>query len=398
MFWIRKYLITIDLNNSKYILHNMETVKGFSDYTGEQAIIREKIAEIIREYAKKYGFEPVETPVIEYEEFVKGNNQNDEAVSDIYKLQDKGKRKLALRYEFTFQLKRISKNKKLPYKRYEMGYVFRDEPTTGNRFRQITQFDLDIIGSSIKDEAELLKLNSEILKKLNIEFSIYFNNRKLLNEILEELKIKNKNEVIREIDKLDKLPEKDIKANLKKYNADKIIEIFKKPEKFFEKYKSYEEIKELKKYCDFYNIKINFLPSLARGLSYYNGTIFEIKTKKFKETICAGGSYLINNVQSTGTSFGIDRLSSIAKIDIPNIKYLVVSMGKDKEAIKILTKLREKNSAMIMYGKITKALDYANKMKIEKVIIVGENELKEKKVLVKDMKSGKEQKVLESKL
>ncbi len=96
-----------------------ELVKGFSDYTGEEALRRETIKEILVKWFKRYGFEPVETPVIEYEEFVKKDNEEDEAVSDIFKLQDKGKRKLALRYEFTFQLKRLAKNKKLPYKRYQ---------------------------------------------------------------------------------------------------------------------------------------------------------------------------------------------------------------------------------------------------------------------------------------
>ena len=105
-----------------------ETVKGFSDYSGEEAEKREKIREILARNFQLYGFEPAETPVIEYEEFVKGENQQDEAVSDIFRLQDKGKRNLALRYELTFQLKRLAKNKKLPYKRYQVGEVLRDEP------------------------------------------------------------------------------------------------------------------------------------------------------------------------------------------------------------------------------------------------------------------------------
>src|SRR3989304_4553316 len=99
---------------------------------------------ILVENFEKYGFEPAETPMIEAEEFVRGENANDEAVSDIYKLEDKGKRKLALRYEFTFQLKRLMQNKKLPYKRYEIGPVFRNEPVSANRLRQFTQADIDI--------------------------------------------------------------------------------------------------------------------------------------------------------------------------------------------------------------------------------------------------------------
>lgn len=359
-------------------------MKGFKDYTGEEALKREYIKDIIRSTFKKYGFEPAETPIIEEESFVKADSQ-DEVISDIYKLQDKGKRKLALRYELTFQLKRIAKNKKLPYKRFQIGEVFRDEPVKSNRFRQFTQCDADIIGSTIKDEAEILSLTSEIFKELNIKVTININNRKLINEILDQEKIKNKENIIKEIDKLDKLPEKEIKNNLKKYKADKILNIFKKPEAFFKKYKAYEEIKELKKYCSYYNVKVNFQPSLARGLSYYNGSIFEIKTNKIKETITAGGSYLINNNQSTGISFGLDRIANLIDKKTNPINYLIISLNKDKEAIKILKKLREKYSAIIMFGKLSKALNYANLKNIDKVIIVGE-----KNIVEKDMKTGKE--------
>jgi histidyl-tRNA synthetase len=169
----------------------METVKGFKDYTGELALKRAKIKFLIERTFQLYNFNPIETPVIEYEDFVI-TNPEDEAVSDRYKLQDKGSRKLALRYEFTFQLKRIAQNKKLPLRVYQIGPVFRDEPVSSNRSRQITQCDADIIGSNIKDEAEILKVFSDILKQLNIQFEIFINNRKLLNEILEDLKINNK--------------------------------------------------------------------------------------------------------------------------------------------------------------------------------------------------------------
>ena len=225
-----------------------EIVKGFNDFTGEDAVKRAEIKKILVEIFEKYGFEPAETPLVEYEEFVKGDNEKDEAVSDIFKLQDKGKRKLALRYEFTFQLKRLMQNRKLPYKRYQIGEVFRDEPTSANRFRQFTQCDVDIIGSTAKDEAEILALASEVMKELGINGTIFVNNRKLLNEILSEQKVKNNLEVIKELDKLGKLSEKEIKANLKKYDAEKILGVIKKPESYFKKYESYKEIQELKKY------------------------------------------------------------------------------------------------------------------------------------------------------
>jgi len=372
----------------------METVKGFKDYTGEEAKKRVKIRSIVEETFKLYAFQPIETPIIEYEKFVIGDNEKDEAVSDRYKLEDRGKRKLALRYEFTFQLKRISQNKKLPYKVYQIGPVFRDEPISTNRMRQLIQCDMDVIGSTIKDEAEVLKVYSDILNKLNIEFTILINNRRLLNEILEDLKIKQgfKEQVIREIDKLDKLSENEVKKNLKKYSAEKILEIFKKPESYFEKYPSYRDIKELKKLCLNFKINVKFAPFLARGLSYYNGSVFEIKTKKIKETICGGGSYLVNGIQATGISASIERLSALVNMPADIKRILIISLSQDKKAIEISNELR-KNSipCNILYGKPGKALDYANSYKIPYIIFIGEEEIKKKKLKLKNMKTGKEE-------
>ncbi|MCK9595938.1 histidine--tRNA ligase [Candidatus Pacearchaeota archaeon] len=369
---------------------NTELVKGFRDYTSEEASKRETIRKIVVENFEKYGFEPSETPIVEYEEFVKGDNEKDEAVSDIFKLQDKGKRKLALRYERTFQLKRIMNNKKLPYKSYQIGAVFRDEPVSGNRVRQFMSCDVDIIGSSVKDDAEILSLAKNILDKLKVKYTIYVNNRKLINEVLDELKVKNKADVMREIDKLDKLPEKEVQQNLKKYNAEKVLNIFKKEEKYFEKYKAYEEIKELKKYCSYYKTKIVFLPSLMRGLGYYNGTIFEIKSD-IRETIIGGGSFTFNGIKSVGFGVSLERLSAVSNIKSEKEKTLIISLNEDKKAVEIANKLRDKGeNVSIFYGKPSKALEFANSYNYNKVIFVGEKEVKSGKYKVKDMGSGKE--------
>ncbi len=376
-----------------------ETVKGFRDIEGQEATKRLEIQKILISEFEKYGFEFVETPVIEYEEFVKGENTSDEAVSDIFKLKDRGERKLALRYEFTFQLKRLAENKKLPYKRFQIGPVFRDEPISPNRFRQFTQCDVDVIGSGLKDEAEILALTNSILKKLGIKFTIYFNNRKLLNEIIDSLSTKTeKEQIIREIDKLDKLSEKEVISNLKKYKAEKLVSILKNKKDYFKKFSSYKEVEDLEKYCKMYGIKVEFSPFLARGLSYYNGSIFEIKSD-IKETICAGGSYLVNGMQSTGISFGLDRLTFVSKLKVLNKKVLIISLDQDKKAIEIAEKIRESNiSCTVMYGKPSKALEYANSKDIGCVIFVGENEVKAKKFKIKDMKSGKESMVSEKDL
>ena len=366
----------------------METVKGFKDVTGEEALKRANIRDVLAKNFKLYGYEPAETPTIEYEKFMKEGNPDDEAVSDIFRLKDRGKRELALRYEFTFQLRRIAKNKRLPYKRYQIGNVFRDEPISANRFREFTQCDIDVIGSDYKDDAEVLKVTSKILDELGIKYEIFVNSRKLLNEILDKEGIKNKEEVIREIDKLDKLSETEVKDNLRKYKAEKIINVLKKAD--FKKYENYIDIMELQKFCNYFGVKVKFLPTLARGLSYYNRNVFEIKSKDMKESIVAGGSYFVDGIQSTGLSFGLDRLQKLAKIELDNINCLIINIQQEKESIALAEFLRSNNVKIIILDKISKGLDYANKMNIPYVIFVGSEEVKNGKFKLKNMKTGKE--------
>lgn len=370
-----------------------EIVKGFRDYSDNDAVKRREIRKNIEETFEKYGFEPAETPIIEYEDFVKGENKQDEAVSDIFRLQDKGKRNLALRYEFTFQLKRLMQNKKLPYKRYQIGSVFRDEPVSSNRLRQFVQCDVDVAGSNVKNEAEILAMSDEILRSLKIEPIILVNNRQLLNEILDDNKIKEKDklQVLREIDKYDKIPEKELRINLKKLNAEKVLDSLKKGEKYFSKFNSYNEILELMKYCELYKFKVLFSPTIIRGLSYYNGNVFEIKAKSIKETIIAGGSYKFEGIQCTGISFGLDRISLLADLKKTDEKILIISLEQDKEAVKLAQKLRQSGKiTSVYYGKPSKALDYANSYNISKVIFIGKDEVTKGKYKIKDMKTGKE--------
>ncbi len=372
-----------------------QTVKGFQDFIGEDALKRMKMKKIIQKQFELYGFEPAETPTIEFEEFVKGDNINDEAVRDIFKLEDRGKRKLALRYEFTFQLKRIAKNQKLPYKKFQIGKVFRDEPTRKGRLREFIQCDADVIGSSIKDEAECLKLGKNIFEKLGFPVKIYVNNRKLINEILvsENIEEKNREQVIKELDKLDKSTTKEVADKLKPLGAEKLMKIFQQKEKFFEKYSFYKEIKELKTNCKTYGFEVEFRPFLSRGLSYYNGTIFEIWSKDLTVSLCGGGNYLIDEIQSTGISFGLEPIFLLSKIKGDATKIQIISIDKDETAIRLAEKLRDNGISvnLILDKSIGKAMDYANSKGIEKVIFVGKEEVTKKKFKVKDMKSGDEE-------
>ncbi|MFH0711541.1 MAG: HisS family protein [archaeon] len=369
------------------------TVKGFRDFVGVEAMKRAKILKIIREQFELYGFEPTETPTVEYEEFVRGENENDEAVSEIFKLEDRGQRELALKYESTFQLKRIAQNQKLPYKRYEICRVFRDEPVSANRFREFVQCDVDVVGSSMKDEVEVLSLAKRILDKVGIDCVIYFNNRKLLNEILvsENVAERDRERVIRELDKFDKLSRKEVADNLKKIGAEKILKVFEKGD--FGKYKFYEEIKVMKKACRAYGLKLEFLPTLARGLSYYNGTIFEIRSGEMKDSICGGGAYLIDDVQSFGFAFGLERIVSLSDVEGDVTKVQIISIDEDDAVIDLAGKLRDAGISVnvLMDKSVGKALEYANAKRIGKVVIVGKDEVAKGKFKVKDMESGEEE-------
>jgi len=339
-------------------------IKGFNDFVGTDAIKRESIKKIIQEQFELYGFEPAETPIVESIEFIGKEDSVDEAVRDVFRLEDRGKRKLGLRYEFTFQLKRIAKNQKLPYKRFQIGYVFRDEPIRKGRSRQFIQCDADVVGSTVKEEAEMFKMISKIFEKLKMPTKIYINNRKLINEILvsEDIEEKNREQVIRELDKLDKLSEKEVADNLKKVGAEKILKIFTSEEKSFEKYNFYKEIKELKKLCKSYNVDVEFRPFLARGLSYYNGTVFEVWSEDLDVSISGGGAYLTGDTQSFGVALGFEPIFLLSDILGEPTKVQVISINQDVKAIGLAEMLRDSgiSTNLILDKTSGKAMEYAN--------------------------------------
>jgi histidyl-tRNA synthetase len=378
----------------------MKAVKGFQDFVGADALKRVKIVEIIRKQFGLYGFEPSESPVVEFEEFVRGENSDDEAVRDVFKLEDRGKRKLALRYEFTFQLKRLARNQKLPYKRFQIGVVFRDEPIKKGRSRQFVQCDIDTVGSGLKDEAEILAVVSKVFKALGISIKIYINNRKLINEILvsEGVEEKDRAQVIRELDKLDKLSKKEVADNLKKIGVEKILKVFDKGD--FKKYNFYKEILELKRACKMYGVLPEFRPFLSRGLSYYNGSVFEVWSKELNVSLAGGGAYLVDKVQACGIAFGFEPIYLLSKVSGEGADVQIISIGEDVAAVGLAEKLRSEGVSvnLVLDKAIGKALEYANAKGVGKVVFVGADEVKKGKFKVKDMVSGDEKFLNEAKV
>jgi len=389
----------------------IETVRGFRDVLPLESLKRQRVKEVIEKNFKLFGFMPIETPTIEYEKLAKGDNEKDSAVSDMFKLKDRGGRDLALRYEFTFQLQRVFKenpNLKLPFRRFQIGNVFRDEPIEKDRYREFVQCDADIIGEeNVTAEAECLGLADSICKELDIKYKLKINSRKLLNSILSKVEIFDKTDVLRELDKIDKLGGDEVKKNLIQF-ADKmqIIQLFKLLEKdlgFFvrEKYEGAQELNELFKILKTYKIKPEFSPFLTRGFSYYTGIVFEAYSKELKGSIFAGGRFdnlvgkmIKRKIPSVGVSFG--RILDYPVKDFEFVKYILISINQDKKTIELMKKLREKNISCFMMDKISKALDYANFYNIPYVIFVGEKEIKKNKFKLRDMKTGKEKFVSEN--
>lgn len=372
-------------------------VKGFQDFVGAEAAKRAKIRKVIQTEFELYGFEPAESPIVEAEDFVVGDNVSDEAVRDVFRLTDRGERKLALRFEFTFQLKRLARNQKLPFKRFQIGQVFRDEPIRKGRTREFTQCDADVVGSSMKDEVECLKIGKNVFEKLGMPVKIYVNNRKLINEILvsEGIEERDREQVIREVDKLDKLSKKEVADNLKKIGCERVLKVFMGDESGLEKYNFYGEIVKLRALCKMYGVEVEFRPFLARGLSYYNGSIFEIWSDELGVSLAAGGAYLVDGVQAFGISFGFEPICLLSDVEGDVADVLVLSLGKDEVAVDLAEKLRKKGvSVMLLMDRaVGKGLDYANVKGIGKVVFVGENEVKAGKFKVKDMESGDEEMV-----
>ena len=383
----------------------LENVKGFRDILYPDSLKRQKIKEIIEKNFKLFGFMPIETSTIEYDEFARGENEKGEAVSDRFRLKDRGGRELSLRYEFTFQLKRIFKknpNIKLPFRRYQVGYNFRDEPITKDRYREFMQCDADIIGEEdIISDAECIFLCDKICKDLGIKYELILNNRKLLNLILEKSGIKNKELVSKELDKIDKLEEKEVKENLinliNKKEADFLFKLLKKDLKYFlrEQFDGAEELNKLISLCKKNQIDVKFSAFLIRGFSYYTGNIFEGYVKEIKGSVFAGGrydnlvgKYINRQIPAVGISFG--RILDYPNIKTEGVNCLIISIDQDEESIELVKKLREKEISCFIMKKINKALDYAAKMDIPFVVFVGKDEIKEKKIKLREMKTGKE--------
>lgn len=348
--------------------------------------------------------------------------------TNIYKVTDQGNRNLALRYDLTVPFaKYIASNAdiRLPYKRYEIGKVFRDGPIKKGRTREFIQCDVDSVGiEGQMIETELISIFVEGYKKLGIDIIIKYNNRKLMNGIIEICNIDNDkiSQVITIIDKLEKLSYQEIrlefdKIGIKESQIESLMKYlnmeFNELNKVIKNVSNIKlkeglnEIEELNRYIKELNLTeyVRFSPTLARGQEYYTGTIFEVYVadESIKSSIGGGGRYdniigeFINDEKkypAVGISFGLDVIFEILREKqtyLSNTDVYIIPMGNNALALKIADELR-KNEVKVDIEmnnlKLKKALSIVNDKKVPIVIILGENEIKENKIIIKDMKNN----------
>lgn len=403
-------------------------VKGTIDNLPNKEIIRRKVVNTLTDTFEKYGYLPLDTSILCYYDLLASKYAGgSEILKEVYTLKDQGDRTLGLRYDLTVPFSKVismnvGKELTLPFKRYEVGKVFRDGPVKVGRAREFYQCDVDVCGiEGSFIEAEMLEMTIECYKKLGIEVYIEINNRKLLEGLIISTGIDKTltSKVILSVDKLAKIGEDKVVEELKEYNIEedkinKLFNLFKCQIKDLDNLnidnndfiEGKEEIKELFNYIDKLSLNeyVKFTPYLARGLEIYTGVIWEVfdKKQRISSAIGGGGRYdkiITNfvddgkNYPAVGISFGLVPICELledSSLDSP-YDLLIIPMETEAPSLLLASKLRKRNIKVIIEmnkRKIKKSLETANKNKIPYVIILGENEVNTNKLNIKDMNNS----------
>ncbi len=416
-----------------------KTLPGFMELLPNEQILFNKMKETIQKSYEKYGFLPLNTPIVESAEILLAK-AGGETEKQIYRFQ-KGDNDLALRFDLTVPLAKYVTQyyDKLgfPFKRYQIGKVYRGEKAQRGRYREFYQCDIDIIGDgklSIINDAEMPSVIYNTFKELGFdEFTICINNRKILNGFFTYLELNEKSdEILRIIDKIEKIGPGRVKNELleiiEESKAEEIMRFLGIEGSNDEKIKALEslniinelfeeglrELKEVVKFIRIFevpekNFKVDL--TIARGLDYYTGTVYETFLDKYKNlgSVCSGGRYdnlaeyyTDRKMPGVGISIGLTRLfflltdNNILSSEGQSISdVLVISMTDDYDiCAEIATKLREANLKVqlnIEKQKLGKKFKYADKINVKYVITIGEDEINNNVVTLKNMITGEQQ-------
>ncbi len=399
-----------------------QTLKGFRDFLPLQMRKRQYVINILKSVFESFGFEPLETPALEYEEILLGK-YGTEGDKLMYRFTDNGGRKVALRYDQTVPLARVvgqyQNRLPMPFKRYQIQPVWRAENTQKGRFREFLQCDIDTVGSaSSLSDAEIIACILKSFEKLGFKnFKILINDRSIFSNLSKKGTFSEKSMqiIIRAMDKLKKIGKEAvldemIAKGLPSEQATFALQTI-------EQMQPTEKLKEI--FDSLSKLGINesqyeFSPTLARGLDYYTGLIFEVEVDGYTAGSVAGGGrfdkligmFAGKDIPAVGVAFGFDRIIeameelNLFPSDLNTTKVLVTVFSKEllEESIKVISRLRSKNIATELWldpeTKLEKQLKYADKKGIPYVVIIGPEEAEADKVTLKNLKNQIQEKLI----
>ena len=415
------------------------TLPGFMELLPNEQILFEQMKQKIEKIYQRFGFLPLDTPILELSEILLAK-AGGETEKQIYRF-EKGDTDISMRFDLTVPLaKYVAKNYgnlSFPFRRYQIGKVYRGERAQKGRFREFYQCDIDIIGDgelSIINDAEIPSVIYQLIKELGFnDFTIRINNRKILNGVFESIKqTENATEILRIIDKIDKIGPEAVREELQKLglvenDINQIINFIKIDGTTDEKLQKLKELPienetfqtglteltDVVKYIRIFgvpdtNFKVDL--TIARGLDYYTGTVYETFLNDYRElgSVCSGGRYenlaeyyTDKKLPGVGISIGLTRLFyklnelgliKVEKYSMADV--LIIPMtGNMEKPIKLANDLRKLdiNTEIYLNDKKLKAkMKYADKLKIPYVIVIGDDEIISNKVKVKNMETGEE--------
>lgn len=414
------------------------TLPGMMELLPEDQMVFDTIKRRIEDVFIKNAFFSIDTPAIEKLDVLLSKGGG-ETSKQVYRI-DSSKKNQGLRFDLTVPLaKYVSmymQDLAFPFRRYQIAKVYRGERNQKGRYKEFYQCDIDIIGNeklSLYNDAEIVNCMYEALKSIDVpDFEFQFNNRKLLNGYFSDLGIEDFESCLRIIDKLDKIGIDNVKEEISKINLEdekidsilSFLQIDGTNQEIIEKLESlnidnelfvcgleelkfvYDDILSLGVSPD--NIKINL--SITRGLDYYTGSVFETFFKEYREigSICSGGRYdsLANNftkskLPGVGMSIGLTRLFyqlqelNLVKGQQTNFDCIIIPMkGYEKNAVKLMNDLRSSSVRCMSYledDKLKKKFNYADKLSVKYVIIIGQDEVEQNKFTLRNMENGNQE-------
>jgi len=398
---------------------------GFKDYLPDEMIPRQKMLDTIRAVFERFGYAPLDTPGLEKEEILTGGDPDFKMNIFKARINESGE-DMALRFDLTVPLARVMAGNpelKKPFRRYQIGKVWRGERPQAGRYREFVQCDADIVGAkSMLADAEIIAIIYTAMKDLGIKnFEIRINNRKILNNLyaIADFDKEKTNMVLRAMDKKDKQGWQKVEEELKNEGlSDKSISLIKE---FTSKSETDDpELNEIASYLDAMDIprsawKIDL--SVARGLGYYTGTVFETILTDLPSigSVCSGGRYdgLTarfggDSLPATGTSFGIDRLyAALSELGLVNAtasiaKVIVLNFDEQSlpKCLSVSSSLRNNNISVELYQgsetSLTGQLTYAVKKGFSAAVIIGADEVDKNTVQIKNLKTKEQNEISDS--